>query len=137
MGYKAWYINSYPAAGKFPSALSFFAVLYLLSEEKSYPASGDGTKVNTDNGVNVYIDKDDKLFVEDYVVPPTEDGYFVFGTFDGTTISEYKDAYAAFPFVDERYDYIAVCENLKLKDGDVMNRLRNLTILFFKIIKWF
>ena len=114
-GDKAQTLQMDAKKGSYVKVRSFFNY-----EEKSYPASGDGTKVNTDNGVNVYIDKDDKLFVEDYVVPPTEDGYFVFGTFDGTTISEYKDAYAAFPFVDERYDYIAVCENLKLKDGDVI-----------------
>lgn len=94
---------------------------FIAYEEKSYPSSGNGFKINKDKDVNVYVDENDTLFVEDYVVPPTEDGNFVFGTYDGTSIDKYEDAHKTFTFVDERYDYIEVYEGLTTKEGDIIS----------------
>jgi len=94
---------------------------YIDNTDTTYPSSGKGYKFSSDKDVNVYIDENDEFLVEDYVIPPEEDGYYVFGSFNSETIDEYKSEYKTTSFVDESYDYIEVYDNLALDLNDVIS----------------
>ena len=88
---------------------------------KTYPSSGKGYKPDKDKDVNVYISENDEFLVEDYIIPPEEDGYYVFGSILSETVDEYKSEYKTTSFVDESYDYIEVYDNLALGLDDVIS----------------
>lgn len=87
----------------------------------TYPSSGKGYKPDKDKDVNVYISESNEFLVEDYVIPPEEDGYYVFGSILSETVDEYKSEYKTTSFVDESYDYIEVYDNLALGLNDVIS----------------
>lgn len=89
--------------------------------DTTYPSSGSGYKFTSDKDVNVYINENNEFLVEDYVLPPVEDGYYVFGTYNSTAISEYSDAHRMTSFVDEDKKYIALAENITANNGDIIN----------------
>ena len=91
------------------------------SVDTSYPSSGKGYQFNKDKVVNVYINENKEFLVEDYVIPPIEDGYYVFGTYDGVSIKEFADAYHASTFIDESRNYIAVYDYITCQNGDVFS----------------
>lgn len=94
---------------------------YIDHTDTTYPSSGKGYKFSSDKDVNVYIDENKEFLVEDYVIPPEEDGYYVFGSILSETIDEYKSEYKTTSFVDESYDYIEVYDNLALGLNDVIS----------------
>ena len=94
---------------------------YIDNTDTTYPSSGKGYKFSSDKDVNVYISESNEFLVEDYVIPPEEDGYYVFGSFNSETIDEYKSEYKTTSFVDESYDYIEVYDNLALDLNDVIS----------------
>lgn len=91
---------------------------YIDNSDKYYPSSGKGYKPNNDKDVNVYISGNKEFLVEDYVNKPEEDGYYVFGTYGSTVISEYVDAYKTTSFIDEKKNYVALYENIPLELND-------------------
>lgn len=94
---------------------------YIGNTDTTYPSSGKGYKFSSGKDVNVYISENDEFLVEDYITPPEEDGYYVFGSFNSETIDEYKSEYKTTSFVDESYDYIEVYDNLALGLDDVIS----------------
>ena len=95
--------------------------LYIDNSDKSYPSSGKGYKPNNDKDVNVYISENEEFLVEDYVDKPEEDGYYIFGTYGSTTVTEYADAYETSTFIDEKKDYVTMYENIPLDLNDTIN----------------
>ena len=91
---------------------------YIDNSDKSYPSSGKGYKPSNDKDVNVYISENEEFLVEDYVSKPEEDGFYVFGTYGSEAISEYVDAYKTTTFIDEKYNYVALYENIHLELND-------------------
>lgn len=91
---------------------------YIDNSDKTYPSSGKGYKPKNDKDVNVYISEDKEFLIEDYIIPPEEDGYYVFGTYGSTVVSEYADAYKTTTFIDEKNDYVALYENIHLELND-------------------
>ena len=114
-GDKAQAIQYHGKKDKYIKIRSFFD-----NTDTTYPSSGDGYKCKSKD-YNVYLDKDDDLLVEDYVSPEVEDGYYLFGSFGGTTISEFTSDYKMSPFVDKLYCYIEYIDNVPLKEGDVIS----------------
>ena len=82
---------------------------------------GNEYKFTANKDVNIYLGSNNNVYVEDYFVSPIEDGYYIFGTYGSTTVTEYADAYETSTFIDEKKDYVAMYENIPLDLNDTIN----------------
>ena len=91
-----------------------FQIRSLFSdEEKTY---GDNYEVgSSDRTVNIFLTQNDEFVVDDYVLPPEFVGFYISGTFSGTSKWTYFDS---IQMSEATGEYIAKYRGLEVRQGD-------------------